>query len=117
MNCENRKIVIVFSCMIGLIVLAIIFFDLNLYVKAFLGTVVLGLLCFMRALTSAVEILENEVENEEQVEDKLSGEDSDVASQETQEHFEPHVEDSTCTFSASSDEFIEHMRKITKSQN
>ena len=110
MNCENRKIVIVFSSMICLVVLAIIFFDLNLYVKAFLGTVVLGLLCFMRALTSAVEILENEVENEEQVDEKLSEKGTDRAHSDNAEEVENKDEDSTCVFSASSEDFLRHLK-------
>lgn len=110
MSYENRKIVIVFSGMIGLVVLAIISFDLSLYVKAFLGTVALGLLCFMRALITAVEMPENEDDTPDKLADQLSDKETDGAQSDNLEIEENKDEDSTCMFSASSEEFLQHLR-------
>ena len=110
MNCENKKIVIVFSGMIGLIVLAIISFDLGLYVKAFLGTVALGLLCFMRALMTAVEMPEDDDKTHGQLAEQLSEKRADESQSDSAQTEEKKDEDSNCMFSASSEEFLRHLK-------
>lgn len=117
MNCKNKKIIIGFSTMIVLIVLVVLFFDLNLYLKAFLGTVVLGLLCLMRTLNSSVQVLENEIEKDEQVEDKLSSDTMDVLQPDTDVQAKSVAEDDTCNLSVSSAEFIKYVEEVTKSKH
>ncbi len=50
---DNKKIMIFFSAVIILLVAVLALFDFGLPVRAFLGTVILGLIVFARALISA----------------------------------------------------------------
>lgn len=115
MSCENRKIVLAFSSMIALVVTAIIVFDFSLYIKAFLGTVILGLLCFMRSLMNAVEIPEDVEDEDVQVAEPVSGDDDESFQHFLEEHEKKKEEGSSCEFSVTSDEFIKHFEELAKS--
>ena len=58
-NNEHQKMVGFLAVVILLIVLVIFAFDLGMAMKAFLGTVILGLVCLVRALLDAMEVPED----------------------------------------------------------
>ena len=58
---ENKQILISFSTLIILLVGVLAIFDFGLLMKAFIGTVILGLMVFARALISA-EVVPPEVD-------------------------------------------------------
>ena len=58
-NIEHQKMVGFLTVVIVLILLAVSFFEWGMAMKAFLGTVILGLVCMVRALLNAMEVPED----------------------------------------------------------
>ena len=115
MSCENKKILLVFSSLIALVVITIVVFDWNLYLKAFLGTVILGLLCFMRSLMTAVEVPEHGEDDDEQVADEVSGDDTDPFEYLPEENVVEEEVGANCKFSVTSEEFMKHFEEFANS--